>query len=260
MAIDPTAMTSRDGQSSRLLNYLPAIFQEKPGAAAPNDPVFLGRLLMAFEAVFLGLTKSTAKEWSELGQLVGLEEILGGALDPDTGEKGLEGVQRYFEPGAGLGDLQRVPEGFLPWLASWVSLTLREDWDDSRKRDFIARAVQLYRSRGTRAGVASFVQVYTGLPVEINEANEAFQIGVHSQVGVDTILLGGLPFFFRVKLRLPNPDPVLFKRQTDIATSIIELQKPAHTTFSLEVETPQFRIGIQSTVGVDTLLGTSSRS
>src|SRR5664279_711570 len=46
-----------------------------------------------------------------------------------------------------------------------------------------------------------------------------------------------------------------FKRETDIATAIIELQKPAHTSFSLEVITPQFQIGVQSTIGVDTMLG-----
>ncbi|HVP54604.1 MAG TPA: phage tail protein [Candidatus Eisenbacteria bacterium] len=259
MAIDPHVLSPRTGQNSRLLSYLPAVFQEQPGAAT-GSPLFLGRLLMAFEAILLGLNKSTPQESGELSQVVGLEEILGGAVDSLTGKKLLEGVQRFFEPGAGLADSERVPTDFLPWLAGWVSLTLREDWDESRKRDFIARAVQLYRTRGTSSGVASFVEVYTGLPVEIDEANEAFQIGVHSSVGVDTVLLGGEPFFFRVKLRLPNPDPVLFKQQTDIATSIIELQKPAHTSFSLEVETPQFRIGLQSTVGVDTLLGTSTSS
>ena len=259
MAIDPKVMTPRTGQNSRLLNYLPAVLQEQPGAAE-GTPLFLGRLLMAFEAILLGLNKATPQEDAELSQLVGLEERLGGAVDTLTGQQLLEGVQRYFEPGASLPDSDRVPSDFLPWLAGWVSLTLREDWDDSRKRDFVARAVQLYRTRGTRSGVASFVEVYTGLPVAIDEANEAFQIGVHSTIGVDTVLLGGQPFFFRVKLRLPNPDPVLFKRQTDIATSIIELQKPAHTSFSLEVETPQFRIGLQSTVGVDTLLGTSTSS
>jgi len=257
MAIDTTTMARRDGQNSRLLNDLPAIFQDQPNAA-PGAPMFLGRMLMAFEAIFLGLTKSTPQEDADLNQLAGLEEILGGTKDTITGQTLLDGVQRYFEPGASLPDAERVPSDFLPWLAGWVSLSLREDWDDSRKRDFIARAVQLYKTRGTPSGVASFVEVYTGLPVEIDEDNEAFQVGVHSTIGVDTVLLGGQPFFFRVKLRLPNPDPMLFKQETDVATSIIELQKPAHTTFSLEVETPQFRIGLQSTVGVDTLLGTSS--
>jgi hypothetical protein len=263
MAISSSTMAPRSGQSSGLLGYLPAIFQSKPDNAAPDDPLFLGRLLMAFESVLLGLGKSGPAEWAELNQLVGLEEILGGAVDPISGKKLLDGVQRYFEPGANLGDgdpslppdYQRVPRNFLAWLAGWVSLTLRDDWDDSRKRNFIARAVQLYRLRGTRSGVAQFVEVYTGLPVDINEMNTEFQLGVHSQIGVDTILDGGAPFFFRVQIHLPLADPLLFKRETDIATAIIELQKPAHTSFSLEVITPQFQIGVQSTIGVDTMLG-----
>ena len=264
MAIDPATMPRRNGQNSRLLNYLPAIFQEQPNAA-PGAPLFLGRMLMAFEAILLGLPKSNPQEIAELNEVVGLEEILGGAFNTTTGEKLLDGIQRYFEPaappskpGTSFDDTASVPSDFLPWLAGWVSLSLREDWDDTRKRDFIANAVQLYRTRGTRAGVTSFVEVFTGLPIEIDEDNQAFQVGVHSTIGVDTVLLGGEPFFFRVKLRLPQPDPALFKLETDIANSIIELQKPAHTSFSLEVETPQFRIGLQSTIGVDTLLGTSS--
>lgn len=262
MAINSSTMAPRSGQTSSLLGYLPAIFQSKPDNAAPDDPLFLGRFLMAFEAVLLGLGKSNPAEYAELNQIVGLEEILGGAVDPVGGKELLDGIQRYFEPGASLSDdpnlppdYQRVPQNFLSWLAGWVSLTLREDWDDSRKRNFIAKAVQLYRLRGTKSGVAQFVEVYTGLPVDINEMNTEFQIGVHSQIGVDTLLDGGPPFYFRVQIHLPSADPMLFKQETDIATAIIELQKPAHTSFDLQVITPQFQIGVQSTIGVDTMLG-----
>jgi hypothetical protein len=40
-----------------------------------------------------------------------------------------------------------------------------------------------------------------------------------------------------------------------MVTALIELQKPAHTSFSLEVETLQFQIGVNSRIGVNTLLG-----
>jgi hypothetical protein len=33
------------------------------------------------------------------------------------------------------------------------------------------------------------------------------------------------------------------------------MEKPAHTYYTLEVVVPAFQIGVQSTVGVDTLLG-----
>jgi phage tail-like protein len=257
MAIDPAKIDPRIGQASRLLGYLPAIFQDGPPGG--ENPV--ARLLMAFESILLGLNKSRPSEWLDLQYQPGFEEILGGALQQGSSNSLLDGIQRYFDPGPDyptdpqkVQDYNRTPAEFLGWLSGWVSLTLREDWTADHKRKFIAKAVQLYRLRGTKAGVMQFVQTYTGgPPVEISDDGAEFQMGVHSQLGVDTILSGVMPFFFRVKLT--SSDPVGFAKQKDIVTALIELQKPAHTSFSLEVETLQFQIGVNSRLGVNTLLG-----
>jgi phage tail-like protein len=264
MAIDPEKLDPRTGQVSRLLQYLPAIFQEAPGDPAhPPAPLPLGRFLMAFESILLGLPKSRSVEWTDLQQQPGLEEIVGGASEQGTSERLLEGIQRYFDPGPDsplapgkVADYNRAPADFLAWLAGWVALTLRNDWTDDHKRNFIAKAAQLYRLRGTKAGVIQFVQTYTGgPPVEISEEGAEFQLGVHSRIGEDTIIGGGAPFFFRVKLT--NSDPRGFQKQKDMVTALIEMQKPAHTSFTLDVETLQFQIGVNSRIGVDTLLGAS---
>ena len=63
-------INERTGQGSSLLNYLPAIFQEDSEA---NQPNFLGRFLLAFERILLGLGEIS----SEVPQ-PGIEEILGG--------------------------------------------------------------------------------------------------------------------------------------------------------------------------------------
>ncbi len=262
MAIDPEKLDPRIGQVSRLLGYLPAIFQELPGdPSGPPPPLPVGRFLMAFESILLGLPKSRPAEWADLRQQAGFEDILGGALQQGTSDKLLDGIQRYFDPGPDyptdplkVEDYNRAPSEFLAWLAGWVALTLRDDWTDDHKRKFIAKAAQLYRLRGTKAGVTQFVQTYTGgPPVQISEQGAEFQLGVHSRIGVDTILDSGTPFFFRVKLT--SSDPLGFQKQKDIVTALIELQKPAHTSFSLEVETLQFQIGVNSRIGVNTLLG-----
>ncbi len=262
MAIDPEKLDPRIGQVSRLLGYLPAIFQELPGdPSGPPPPLPVGRFLMAFESILLGLPKSRPAEWADLRQQPGFEDILGGALQQGTSDKLLDGIQRYFDPGPDyptdplkVEDYNRAPSEFLAWLAGWVALTLRDDWTDDHKRKFIAKAAQLYRLRGTKAGVTQFVQTYTGgPPVQISEQGAEFQLGVHSRIGVDTILDSGTPFFFRVKLT--SSDPLGFQKQKDIVTALIELQKPAHTSFSLEVETLQFQIGVNSRIGVNTLLG-----
>ncbi|MFO1429724.1 MAG: phage tail protein [Candidatus Competibacteraceae bacterium] len=223
MAIDTTKVSS-------LLDSLPAVLQEDRVADAPN---FLGRFLLGFEKLLLGLGDPAEP---------GLEETIAR-------------LHRYFEPGAKLAEGERAPKEFLQWLAGWVALTLREDWDDRRQRDLIAQAVQLYRRRGTRRGVEEFLSIYTRLGVRIDELNTPFQIGVHSRVGQDTILDGGAPFFFSAHVLLPSPKPEDLKAQRAIAQAIIELQKPAHTYYALTIETPTFQIYVYSTVGVDTLVG-----
>src|SRR5215467_2848531 len=112
MAIDPGQLHHRTGQVSRLLQYLPAIFQETPGVPAnPPAPLPIGRFLMAFESILLGLPKSHPSEWADLQQQPGFEEILGGTVQQGTSEKLLDGIHRYFDPGPDYPvDSQKVPD------------------------------------------------------------------------------------------------------------------------------------------------------
>ena len=262
MTIGSDKLDPRSGQASRLLGNLA---RDLPAVARRNDRSASTRtFLMAFESILLGLPKNRPEEWRDLQYQPGFEEILGGALEQGTSELLLDGIHRYFDPDPDyLPDPRKVadynrtpstPSEFLAWLAGWVALTLRDDWTDDHKRKFIANAVQLYRLRGTKAGVTKFVQIYTGgPPVEISEEAAEFQLGVHSRIGEDTIIGGGAPFFFRVKLT--SSDPLAFQKQADMVNALIELQKPAHTSFTLDIETLQFQIGVHSRIGVDTLLG-----
>jgi phage tail-like protein len=237
---------SRTGQSSSYLTYLPAVLQQDVQADQPNT---LGRFLLAFEQVLTGLGDPAEP---------GLEEVLDGIIDPVSGERLLGGLERYFDPGPDLQPAERAPAEFLDWLAGWVGLTLRADLDELRRRDFIARAVALYRLRGTRRGLEEVVRIYTRLGVTINELNTPFQIGVHSTLGEDTLLDGGPPHFFRVLARLPTTDPAEISAQRQVITAILDQEKPAHTYYALDVETPVLQIGVHSTAGVDTLLGSAT--
>lgn len=219
---------------SSYLEHLPAIFQQDADEQGVN---FIGRFLLAFEMILSGLGDPDHP---------GLEEII-------------DRLHTYFDPGGGkpLGDPNQAPAQFLEWLASWVALTLRADLDERRRRDFIARAVPLYRLRGTKQGLEEYVSIYTRLAATINEMNTPFQIGAHSTIGVDTLLDGGGPHFFRVLIRLPTPDPGQVRYHREVVTAIVDMEKPAHTYYALDVETPTLQIGDHSTVGVDTLLGPS---
>jgi phage tail-like protein len=227
MALDQNA-------SSSYLKDLPAIFSED---------AFVGRFLMGFEQVLTGLPDQVGREPVPA---LGLEEIIAG-------------MAQLFDPkgswDAILPETQRQTD-FLHWLAGWVALGLRADWTDAQKRDFLANIVPLYKQRGTQANLAELLRIYTGLsPVIKAFDDDEFQIGVNSTIGVDTWIEGGPPHFFNVSVTMPNPDPVTLQRQRQIATALIELQKPAHTDFELDIQFKSLQIGVRSTIGLDTLLG-----
>jgi phage tail-like protein len=236
-----------DQKASRYLEHLPVIYQQD---VQPGGTNFLGRFLLAFEKLLTGLRDTNEP---------GLEEKLDGIDDPVRGVRLLAGVERYFEPGLALPEHERAPAEFLEWLAGWVALSLRADLDELRQREFIAHAVSLYHDRGTKRGLEDLVKIYTRLAPEIDEMNMRFQVGVNATIGKDTVLDGGAPHYFRVTLRLSTTNPDEIKRQGEVVTAIIDMEKPAHTTYNrgrkLLVVTPILQIGVHSTVGVDTLLG-----
>src|SRR3712207_4373822 len=159
---------------SGLLEYLPSIYHEDE---------FVGQFLSAFEKVLLG-----RDDGIDIGS-PGLEQTIGG-------------IDALFTPKAQPPELpDETPADFLTWLSGWVALTLRADLDELRQRDFIARAVSLYRLRGTKRGLEELIGIYTRLGVTIWEPSDALQVGDHSTVGLDTVLGGGTPQIGRASCR-----------------------------------------------------------
>jgi phage tail-like protein len=209
-----TNRTSSYGQ------YLPAILQADP---------FLGRFLLAFERVLSGISPPDPD-------------------DPFPDQPGLENyldrIHTYFDP---LGDKtgkpeERSPAEFLPWLASWVALSLRDDWEEEVRRRFISQIVPLYRQRGTKAGLKKLLELYTSEEVEIYEFHH-------------------LPSFFQVRMTLSTKE---FQQKQQIAKIIINQEKPAHTIYVLQIITPTMQIVNEPIppeegliVGRTTILGTS---
>jgi phage tail-like protein len=226
-------LTTLSGRASSWLEHLPAVFREEEG----GEPGFLGRFLLAFEHVLTGV---------------------GDPDDPGLDER-LDRVPEYFSP-------ELAPSDFLDWLAGWVGLTLRADLDAGegaggrreQARGLIADAVPLYRLRGTRRGLEELIRrLAGGLSPTITELSVPMQVGVASRIGVDTRVDGGPPHFFHVLLRLPHPDPAQRQRAEALVRAVLDVEKPAHTRYQLDVATPAMRIGTQSTIGVDTLLSPS---
>jgi phage tail-like protein len=212
---------------SSYVEYLPAIFQESP---------FLGQFLLAFERIL----SEAAPEDSQPA----LETII-------------ERSHTYLKPVVSGADRQQAPSEFLPWLASWVALTLREDLAEAQQRQFIRQIVPLYRLRGTKLGLQKILQIYLGenVPITIYDDSEDF---------------GFVPsaHFFQVSISLNDRDLNELRRKQAIAIAIIEQEKPAHTFYGLQIRVPTMRLLSEELssklnepvlrLGKNTLLGTGT--
>ena len=196
----PPPPVPQEAPASRYLDHLPPVFRDDP---------WVGRFLLAFEAVLSGLG-----DVEGLGQIVGR---LADHLHPDT-----------------------APAEFLPWLSGWVAFGLRADWDVATQRAFLAEVVPLYRLRGTPAGLQRMLEIYLGsLDVQTGQATGDKGAGRNVLVVDD---LTDPPHFFEVRLRLRDPDPALVRATQEIARAIIDREKPAHTFYALKIVIPTMRL------------------
>jgi len=77
-------------------------------------------------------------------------------------ESQIDNIPFYFDPAF-------TPLKLLPWLATWVDLTLDDHWPEAKRRQLLKAAVSLYRKRGTRRGLQEYLEIYTGAQVQISE-------------------------------------------------------------------------------------------
>ena len=217
--------------AKRLTEYLPAIYREDP-----EGNLVLGRFLYAFEVLFLDVPVEHSK--------------LESAVEPL--ERTISRLHQIFNP-------QLTPEEFLPWLAKWAALTLRAELNSVKRRRLLSQIIRLYRIRGTRRYLEQLLTLCLDASCAVIDTElPAFQVETYSTVGIDTRIGGGPPHYFQVKMSAPNLNADEAGAQADLAINIIELAKPAHTFYELEMMTAQMQVGTHSTVGLDTVLGASS--
>jgi phage tail-like protein len=202
------------------------------------------------------IKKSPGGNGRALLNLSVLEEAFPGEIGKRKGiEEILDCIQDYFDPA-------ETPVEFLPWLAGWMALILKEekDWNAGnarKKRDLIAKIIPLYQKRGTLDGLKEYIKIYVGEDVRISifEFLDPFRVGVTSTVGMNTAVGEGCPYYFQVFMELPMLDRVMLEKKKKAIIDIIDQEKPAHTYYVLVIRAPTMQISYHSTVGVDTLLG-----
>jgi phage tail-like protein len=217
------------------LRHLPAIYAQQPAA---RD--FLARFLAIFDTV----RDSVAARLDDFPAL----------LDP-----------------------MATPAAFLDWLGGWLGLAGDRRIPEPRRRALLAEAHHLFHLRGTVAGVTRQVELTTGVRPRILEhfrlrrwlhegerlGGELWgpaiagrlQIGEHSRIGDFRLVDTGEPDL--------DPFAVLAHRFTvyvparadrDLVRQAVDAASPAHTDADIRLVAPRMRVGVQATVGLDTVI------
>lgn len=229
--------------------YLPAVYQE-------DDPsrVFLDRFLRIFQTTFDGLDQTIDNIWT------------------------------LFDP-------LSVPDKWYYWLAAWIALPTNPLWTDQQRRTALKSAGKLYPQRGTPAGLPILVEQYSGVSIRLIEHFRLRQLIILSDGPQGGIVLGSgtrlwsRDYYRRLQVGVysrvgyfaltaePEPDleplawganefTVFFDCEPyqvgDIRQKVqqaVEREKPAYTKANYAPVFPRMRIGVQSTLGIDSRIG-----
>lgn len=177
-------------------------------------------------------------------------------------------------------DPHATPEDMLPWLASFLGMTLDERWPAAARRTLVAEAAWLFRFRGTVAGLQRFLEIYLGDGVVILEQFRLRGMGgallKEGTGGRSTAILGG---GFRVGGRVGEPgetslDPTesdpyaphahrfsvllrgaLTAEQLAVVNDVLELHRPAHTVVEICTLGAGMRVGRGLHLGISSTIG-----
>jgi phage tail-like protein len=227
------------------LQYLPSVFQEDE-----ESRLFLDRFLSIFQT-----------EFDDLDQRIDL-------------------IWQLFDP-------YSVDTKYLYWLAAWLALVINPEWPEAKLREMVKDAHETYRLRGTVAGLERAVQDYVGVPAKVLEHYRLRRWPALSVAAPldGTMRLWSRNFYQRLQVTsfsqlgyfrlvgVPEPavepldwgahkfsvffpvNPYHVEETQKQVGAVVEREKPAHTEATLCPVYPRFRVGIQATVGVDTVVG-----
>lgn len=170
--------------------------------------------------------------------------------------------QRYEDVSRHL-NVDAAPAEWLRWMASWFATVFDPSWPIERRRLLLRELASLYRRRGTPRGLSRFLEIYTGRRPALIES-WTLRPGPPTALG-DGVVLGdtsvgeaeGDPkdFAHRFTAYVYLDSSADREIMEPVARKILETERPAHTAYELRIVLPDARVGTQSRVGVDFVVG-----
>ncbi|MEB3260937.1 MAG: phage tail protein [Cyanobacteriota bacterium] len=189
-------------------------------------------------------------------------------------EQVFTGIEDRYDDFSRQLNLEAAPREVIDWLAALVDLSFDPTWPLERRRALVGEAMDLYRRRGTVAGLERYVEIYTGRRPSILEG-WLERPSRPALLGRGGAVLGcGLPMLGRCSSPAGPPDQELWRRYAHrftlvvviddprdrettlrVVERIVAVNKPAHTAHRCEVAYADARVGVQSRVGIDLVVG-----
>jgi phage tail-like protein len=200
-------------------------------------------------------------------------------------DSALGGVREALADMPRLVDPAGTPADWLPWLASWLDLTLDEEWSETQQREAIAGAMALHARRGTVAGLRAILRRDAGVAALIEEPGamvELFALDERAVLGFTTGLpaadpqgailgttatLGGSDLIPAEEFGTPLFADVAHRFRVSVYAAelldphtrpriqrILDREKPAHTVYELCEIGPRLRVGLQARLGIDSIV------
>lgn len=192
----------------------PAGLADESGAYVLVNPHPLAETLPGvYREAWLDERRRTAREPFGTRFISALDDVLAPIIAT------LDNFESYLDP-------TTTSEDFLAWLGEWVAASVDAGWPEDRRRAFVANAAELYRRRGTAAGLHDHVQIYTGGMVEIVE-NGASSWSANP----DGKLPGSPEPVVIVRVIVDDPD-ALDRTKID---EMVHASKPAHVVHRVEL-------------------------
>ena len=229
------------------MRMLPAIYSTVGGGRDLNE-----RLLALFDAIRDGIKDEI--------------RLLASVIDPRTTDA-------------------NTKRDFLDWLGSWFGVEVFRAWPVHRRRAVIRQAGELFRRRGTAAGIRLFIELALGIQVEILEGfiDRHWWFAARNRLGC-AILFGpeivgravlddsdilSTKTIDSVPSRYIDPFESRANRMTIVAAyrrepsaddvamlrAVVGVQKPAHVAACVAIVEADLRLGVRARLGLNSIVG-----
>lgn len=161
-------------------------------------------------------------------------------------ENEIDNVSGYF-------DVDTAEKEFLEWLCGWLDIQDVSCWDEGKLRRFLAEAVDIYGSAGTRRGIERLVELYLGeKPVMIEFSQVRPMVEANIPDNPYKRIFGNNPYRFFLLLK---EEHMYDRKRYEALLKLVSENTPAQMEPVLIPLKPYIYLDMHTYLGVNSCIG-----